>query len=151
MPLTFTGKGTPITSADFQGAVEGLGCDEVSLWALIAVETRGFGFLSDRRPQILFERHVFHERTVGQVMGFNAAPLGYPDVESMVASMVSGEGGQLQAVTSFITNDAQLLAAFRSRFSARRARSRLAGAADDRRERLTHALGRLTAPDRAAA
>lgn len=36
------------------------------LWAVLAVETRGFGFLPDRRPQILFERHVFRDLTGGR-------------------------------------------------------------------------------------
>jgi hypothetical protein len=40
------------------------------------VETRGFGFLPDRRPKILFERHVFRGRTGGR---FDA---GYPDLSS---------------------------------------------------------------------
>jgi hypothetical protein len=65
MPIDFTGKGTPITAADFQTGADHLGGDVASLWSLMAVETRGFGFLADRRPQILFERHVFHARTQG--------------------------------------------------------------------------------------
>jgi len=43
-----------------------LGAAEAELWALLTVETRGFGFLPDRRPQILFERHVFHRLTQGR-------------------------------------------------------------------------------------
>lgn len=35
------------------------------LFTVIAVETKGCGFLSDRRPQILFERHIFHRLTHG--------------------------------------------------------------------------------------
>lgn len=65
MLLTFSGKGTPIRKASFDAAVADLGVDEAALWALVAVETRGFGFLPDRRPQILFERHIFHKRTGG--------------------------------------------------------------------------------------
>jgi hypothetical protein len=65
MPIDFAGKGTPITAADFQAGADQLGGDVASLWSLMAVETRGFGFLADRRPQILFERHVFHARTEG--------------------------------------------------------------------------------------
>ncbi|MEO8628579.1 MAG: N-acetylmuramidase family protein [Betaproteobacteria bacterium] len=37
--------------------------DVDALWAVMAVETKGSGFLMDRRPQILFERHVFRART----------------------------------------------------------------------------------------
>lgn len=65
MLTAFSGKGTPISKADVAAAVANLGGDEASLWALVAVETRGFGFLPDRRPQILFERHIFHKYTGG--------------------------------------------------------------------------------------
>jgi hypothetical protein len=45
---------------------EVLGVGEAEIWAVLTVETRGFGFLVDRRPQILFERHVFSRRTNGR-------------------------------------------------------------------------------------
>ncbi len=37
-----------------------------------------------------------------QIMGFNHAPAGYPDAESFVAAMVSGEGAQLDAFIAFL-------------------------------------------------
>jgi hypothetical protein len=36
---------------------------EPEIWAVLTVETRGFGFFADRRPQILFERHIFSRQT----------------------------------------------------------------------------------------
>jgi hypothetical protein len=36
------------------------------IWTVMAVETSGCGYLPDRRPQILFERHIFHKLTGGQ-------------------------------------------------------------------------------------
>jgi hypothetical protein len=36
------------------------------IWTVLAVETAGCGFLPDRRPQILFERHIFHGLTGGR-------------------------------------------------------------------------------------
>ncbi|MGI9102223.1 MAG: N-acetylmuramidase domain-containing protein [Terriglobales bacterium] len=42
------------------------GTQQTELWAVVAVETSGCGFLPDRRPQILFERHVFHRLTGGK-------------------------------------------------------------------------------------
>lgn len=33
------------------------------MWAVIQVESAGAGFLPDRRPKILFERHLFHRAT----------------------------------------------------------------------------------------
>lgn len=65
MPISFQGKGAPLQDAQVQTAAAELGGDLPSLWALMTVETRGFGFLPDRRPKILFERHVFHRLTKG--------------------------------------------------------------------------------------
>jgi hypothetical protein len=46
---------------DAAAAAIGVGLAE--LWAVIRVETRGCGFLPDRRPHTLYERHVFHRLT----------------------------------------------------------------------------------------
>ena len=35
-----------------------LGIDAPTLWAMLEVETQGFGCLTDRRPQILYEQHI---------------------------------------------------------------------------------------------
>lgn len=71
MSNSFTGKGTPIAKPDVRDALRKLRVDEPFLWSLVAVETKEFGFLSDRRPQILFERHVFHKRTLGRFSATN--------------------------------------------------------------------------------
>jgi len=39
--------------------------DDAALWAVLSVETSGCGFLPDRRPKILFERHIFRRLTGG--------------------------------------------------------------------------------------
>lgn len=62
----FTGPGTPFDLGAFQGASGNIGCAAESLWALVNVETLGCGYLPDRRPKILFERHIFHRLTNGQ-------------------------------------------------------------------------------------
>jgi hypothetical protein len=143
-------KGLPLTAAALatQAASAGIGLPEI--WAVLTVETAGCGFLSDRRPAILFERHVFHEQTsgrfdkkapdlshptgggygpsgtnqherlaravaldrkaalnstswgLGQVMGFNAKLVGFPDVEAMVTAMQISEDDQLRAMFGFI-------------------------------------------------
>src|SRR5512147_1186377 len=62
----FTGAGTPLSEIGLNSAAEDVGAGLPALWAVMTVETRGCGFLPDRRPQILFERHVFHERTGGK-------------------------------------------------------------------------------------
>jgi len=63
--MEFQGDGLPLTSAALGAASDELKVGQAELWALIRVETRGFGFLVNRRPQILFERHVFHRLTNG--------------------------------------------------------------------------------------
>jgi N-acetylmuramidase-like protein/putative peptidoglycan binding protein len=65
-------------SLDFQGTAWALSMEGLSnvaamlavhapeVWSVLAVETSGCGFLPDRRPEILYERHVFHRLTQGQ-------------------------------------------------------------------------------------
>ena len=59
----FKGKGLPLDQAGLTEASALLGIEGSSLWSVIAVETYGVGFLPDRRPKILFERHVFSRLT----------------------------------------------------------------------------------------
>lgn len=71
--MDFVGKGQPLTR---QGLAEvlgqmGLGHDDAAyIWAVVEVETagvtQGLGFRVDRRPQILFERHMFRKFTNGR-------------------------------------------------------------------------------------
>ena len=62
----FAGPGTPLTQAGFDRALAQLGAAPEALWAVLAVETSGCGYLPDRRPKILFERHIFHRTTDGR-------------------------------------------------------------------------------------
>lgn len=61
----FSGRGSPLTQDGLRGAASNLGVNLPALWAVMTVETSGCGFLPDRRPKILFERHVFHKLTNG--------------------------------------------------------------------------------------
>jgi hypothetical protein len=86
--MEFQGKGIPLSVEGFQKALDllGLKTDAAALWAVLSVETLGFGFLNDRRPQILFERHVFHQQTKGRFDSkdpsiSNATPGGYSGKE----------------------------------------------------------------------
>lgn len=65
MPI-FTGPGAPLSAAGFHSATALNGIESASLWAVLSVETSGCGYLADRRPKILFERHVFHRLTGGK-------------------------------------------------------------------------------------
>ena len=55
-----------MTSAGVAGAADVLSVSAQEVWTVISVETAGCGFLADRRPQILFERHIFHRLTSGR-------------------------------------------------------------------------------------
>jgi hypothetical protein len=91
MNTEFAGKGSPISSAGFTAAADSLGVKAPELWAVFHVETRGFGFLADKRPQILFERHVFHKLTKGQFS------VKYPDISNKTPGGY-GVGGVQQYV-----------------------------------------------------
>jgi hypothetical protein len=62
----FTGTGTPLSANGFATALNQLGCKAEALWSVLATETSGCGYMDDRRPKILFERHIFHRLTSGQ-------------------------------------------------------------------------------------
>jgi hypothetical protein len=67
----FAGAASRMSEAAIEAAAEELGCEVPALKAVIDVESRG-GFLDDRRPKILFERHYFCRLTKGAHDG--AAP-----------------------------------------------------------------------------
>jgi hypothetical protein len=64
--MSFSGRGFPVTEQGVKDARKIVAIDVPKFWAVMSVESRGFGFLSDRRPKILFERHIFHKRTGGK-------------------------------------------------------------------------------------
>lgn len=145
----FVGPGAPLSSNGLAAAADRLHVGLPEIWAVLKVETSGCGYLADRRPQILFERHIFHHETqgrfdaadpdisastaggygasgahqydrlgraiafdrlaalksaswgIGQVMGNNAALVGFADVETMVRAMVASEDAQLAAMLGY--------------------------------------------------
>jgi hypothetical protein len=64
--MEFSGKAVPLTNDGFRSAKDFSGVDDATLWAILSVETSGCGFLPDRRPKILFERHIFSRLTSGR-------------------------------------------------------------------------------------
>ena len=66
MTIDFIGPGRPFTEKSVDDAARLLGVDTHTILAITEVETAGCGFLADRRPEILFERHIFHRLTGGQ-------------------------------------------------------------------------------------
>jgi hypothetical protein len=62
----FVGASTPISAGGLDRATQLLGSGAAEIWTVLEVETKGFGYLPDRRPAILFERHFFHRLTGGK-------------------------------------------------------------------------------------
>jgi hypothetical protein len=65
-PLDFQGTAFALSTDGLTVVSNRLGVHALEIWAVLAVETSGCGYLPDRRPQILYERHVFHRLTQGQ-------------------------------------------------------------------------------------
>lgn len=90
--MDFVGKGKPLLQADLEAALSVLGLDPVAdlpvLWAVLAVESRGFGFLPDRRPKILFERHIFFRESGGKFAAIS------PDLCSRTGGGYIGGGAE---------------------------------------------------------
>jgi hypothetical protein len=100
-PPSFVGAAGPLTKTAVDAAIAALGTDAAGLWSLITVETRGCGFLADRRPQILFERHVFHKRTAGR---FSAAA---PDISNAERGGYLGGAKEYQRLAKAMALDRQ--------------------------------------------
>ena len=96
--MEFAGIAAPLSGSCLDRLATSLRTDLPSLWAVMTVETSGCGFLPDRRPKILFERHKFSELTNHR---FDAT---HPDISNRTAGGY-GEAGanqyvRLQAATA---------------------------------------------------
>ncbi len=65
-PLLFQGNAAALSSDGLAQVSASLGVYAAEIWTVLAVETSGCGYLPDRRPQMLFERHIFHRLTKGR-------------------------------------------------------------------------------------
>jgi hypothetical protein len=82
MATQFAGKGSPLSPTGLSAVSGQLEVQAAEVWTVLHVETGGCGFLPDRRPDILFERHVFSRETRGRFDGqapdiSNPQPGGY--------------------------------------------------------------------------
>jgi hypothetical protein len=79
--MSFVGLSKPLTQEALDEAAAIVGIPITAMWAVIQVESSGAGYLPDRRPKILFERHKFHRATSGMFDNHpdisNASPGGY--------------------------------------------------------------------------
>jgi hypothetical protein len=64
--MPFVGRSRPLSSNGMAAVATSLSVNVQELWTVVNVETSGCGFLPDRRPQILYERHIFHRLTRGR-------------------------------------------------------------------------------------
>ena len=87
--VEFAAAGTALSSDGLNTASRNARIELPELWSVLSVETAGCGFLADRRPKILFERHIFHRLTGGR---FDAED---PDVSQPTAGGY-GPGGAHQ-------------------------------------------------------
>jgi hypothetical protein len=74
--MNFIGTSIALSQDGFNAAVECVGTKPAELWAVITVETSGCGYFEDRRPQILYERHIFYKLTKGR---FPISDINSPD------------------------------------------------------------------------
>jgi hypothetical protein len=63
MTTEFKGTALPLDRQGISDVCDRMGAKDAELWAVLTVETSGCGFLADRRPKILFERHMFSRET----------------------------------------------------------------------------------------
>jgi hypothetical protein len=75
----YVGAAEPLSKPGFDAVLEDLGVGVGELLALLRVESKSCGFLPDRRPVILFERHWFHKFTGGRYSADN------PDISNVSA------------------------------------------------------------------
>jgi len=93
------GEAAPLSQTGFDAVLDRLGVDQTALWSLLTVETRGFGFLPDRRPKILFERHIFHKRTGGRFR------TGHPNIRSPAGKGYLGDATEYDRLAQAIELD----------------------------------------------
>lgn len=76
-----------LTDADYARAAQLLGCAPAAIRAVAAVESSGDGFLTDGRPKVLFEAHIF-SRLTG-----HAFDESHPDISSLRWNKALYKGG----------------------------------------------------------
>src|SRR5581483_5620917 len=86
MPTEFVGTALPLDEAGVNEVVGRMGIHAPELWAVLNVETRGCGFLPDKRPAILYERHIFSKETNHK---FDSA---HPDISNRNQGGYGGDG-----------------------------------------------------------
>jgi hypothetical protein len=84
--MDFVGKSLALSETGLSDAILALKTKEPEVWSVLSVETKGSGFLPNRKPKILFERHVFSRLTKKQ---FDAS---HPNISSRSAGGYGAAG-----------------------------------------------------------
>jgi N-acetylmuramidase/Putative peptidoglycan binding domain len=105
--IPFQGTAWALSADGIAATGDKLGVSAAEIWTVLAVETSGCGYLPDRRPQICFERHIFHRLTHGTFDdgdisdptpgGYGA--LGGHQYERLNLAMVKDRDGALQSAS----------------------------------------------------
>jgi len=105
----FIGRGEPLSQSGIKAATDICKCGQAELCAVISTETSGCGYLADRRPKILFERHIFSRLTggrfdaddpdVSQPSAGGYGPGGAHQHDRLVAAIQLDEGAALQSAS----------------------------------------------------
>jgi hypothetical protein len=61
--MDFVGRSQALSQNGLASTAASLSVQAPEIWTVLSVETSGCGFLADRRPPILFERHIFSKLT----------------------------------------------------------------------------------------
>jgi hypothetical protein len=123
--IPFQGNALALSSDGLAKACDALGVHAQELWTVLAVETSGCGFLPDRRPQILYERHIFHRLTQGRYDDGDISdpspggygPTGAPQYDRLARAMAKDRNSALQSASwgiAQIMGENYLAAGFRS-------------------------------------
>lgn len=88
--MDFQGAGAPATREGILAILDTLNVKLPQLLAVVTVETSGFSCLADRRPTILFERHIFSKQTGGK---FDAQ---HPDISNRTPGGYSHGAAEIQ-------------------------------------------------------
>ena len=106
--MDFVGKSLALSETGLSDAILALKTKEPEVWTVLSVETKGSGFLPNRKPKILFERHVFSRLTKRQ---FDTS---HPNISSRSAGGYGAAGSHqydrlAEAMT--LSEDAALMSA----------------------------------------
>lgn len=105
--LPFQGNATALSGDGLAKVASNLGVHAPEIWTVLAVETSGCGYLPDRRPQILYERHIFHRLTNGQYDDGNISdptpggygPRGAPQYDRLAIAISKDRNAALESAS----------------------------------------------------